>query len=252
MIRAASPIAVLAVTLAAIVAAPPAWATVYKFGPDGRIVVHGAPVAAAQPQVARRRAAAAPVAVSRTAYRDLAERVTLRHAGGDSPRRAGLDALTFARLFVELIRAESAFDPRAVSPKGAQGLGQLMPATARELGVANPFDPHENLDGAARYLCAQLARFGDVRLALAAYNAGPHRVVQHGGMPPFRETRAYVAKIAAAVGELPTADSAPAPVPPAVARSSASSSQRNTSVWQYWGRLREGAVSYVLARHASR
>ena len=252
MIRAASPIAVLSVTLAAIVAAPPAWATVYEFGPDGRVVVHGAPAAAAQPQVARRRATAAPLAASRAAYRDLAEQVGLRHAGGDGPRRAGLDALTFARLFVELVRAESAFDPRAVSPKGAQGLGQLMPATARELGVADPFDPEQNLDGAARYLCDQLARFGDARLALAAYNAGPHRVVEHGGVPPFRETRAYVAKITAAVGALPEPDPEPAPVPPAVTRSSSSSTERNTSVWQYWGRLREGAVSYVLARHASR
>lgn len=169
------------------------------------------------------------MAASRAAYRDLAEEVALRHAGGAGPHRAGLDALGFVRLFVEMIRAESAFDPRAVSPVGAQGLGQLMPATARELGVADPFDPHSNLDGAARYLSAQLERFGDVRLALAAYNAGPHRVVEYEGIPPFRETRAYVARITAAVGELPTAD--PAPAPTMVARSSASSSTRTSSVW---------------------
>lgn len=230
MIHAASPITVVAITLTAIVVAPPARATVYEYGLDGRVVVQGAPAVAAQPQGSRR-APAAPVALSRAPYRDLAERVALRHSGSDGPRRAGLDAITFTRLFVELIRAESAFDPRAVSPKGAQGLGQLMPATARELGVANSFDPEENLDGAARYLCAQLARFGDPRLALAAYNAGPHRVVEHGGVPPFRETRAYVAKITAAVGALPPTDPVPAPV--VVARSSASTSQGNTSVWQY-------------------
>ena len=232
VIRALVPVGLRVVALGTLVVAPPAHATVYEYGADGRVVVHGGPVApAAQPQVGRRGATAVPLVASRAAYRDLAERVALRHSGGDGPRRAGLDALTFARLFVELIRAESAFDPRAVSPKGAQGLGQLMPATARELGVADPFDPEENLDGAARYLGAQLARFGDVRLALAAYNAGPHRVVEHGGVPPFRETRAYVAKITAALGALPSADPAPAPV--VVARSSASTSSRDTPQWQH-------------------
>ena len=176
------------------------------------------------------RAAPAPVAASRKRYRDLAEEVALRHAGGDGPRRAGLDALTFARLFVELIRAESAFDPRAVSPKGAQGLGQLMPDTARALGVTDPFDPAQNLDGAARYFTTQLARFGDVHLALAAYNAGPHRVVEYGGVPPFRETRAYVAKIASAVGVTPNLEAAGV-VPVAVP--SPALKQRTSSVWQY-------------------
>ena len=224
----------MVVCVAALAATPPAHATVYEFGPDGRIIVHGGPAAPApQPEVSRRRVPVAPVAPSRAAYRDLAEQVALRHAGSDGPRRAGLDALTFARLFVELVRAESAFNPRAVSSAGAQGLGQLMPATARALGVADPFDPHENLDGAARYLCAQLARFGDARLALAAYNAGPHRVVQYGGVPPYRETRAYIAKITAAMGALPAAAPAPASAPPAVARSSSTSAERNTSVWQY-------------------
>lgn len=211
-------------------AAPaPVTATVYEYGADGSTTVNGAPTPAPAPPQVSRRTGPAPVAAPRAAYRDLAEEVALRHAGGAGPRRAGLDALGFARLFVEMIRAESAFDPRAVSPMGAQGLGQLMPTTARELGVADPFDPHSNLDGAARYLSAQLERFGDVRLALAAYNAGPHRVVQYEGIPPFRETRAYVAKITAAVGDLPTAD--PAPAPTVVARSSASSSTRNSSVW---------------------
>lgn len=224
--RSAPLVAILTLTLVGLVPVPSA-ATVYEYGPDGRATIDGGLVAG--PPRASRHSAAVPMARSRAAYRDLAEEVGLRHAGGVGPRRARIDALTFARLFVELIRAESAFDPRAVSPKGARGLGQLMPATARKLGVADPFDPQANLDGAARYLCAQLERFGDVRLALAAYNAGPHRVVQYEGIPPFRETRAYVARITAAVGGLPTAD--PAPASSTATRSSASSSTRTSSAW---------------------
>ena len=81
-----------------------------------------------------------------------------------------------------------------MSPKGAYGLGQLMPDTARSLGV-DPRDPSQNLDGAARYLLAQIATFKDIDLALAAYNAGPHRVVEYSGIPPFAETRDYIARI---------------------------------------------------------
>jgi soluble lytic murein transglycosylase-like protein len=93
-----------------------------------------------------------------------------------------------------MIEAESSYNPTAISPKGAYGLGQLMPATARKLGV-NPRDISQNLDGAARYLLAQLAEFSSVDLALAAYNAGPHRVVQYAGVPPFAETRDYITRI---------------------------------------------------------
>ena len=207
-------------------------ADVFQYTRDGRVVVHSSSGARHQEQ--RRAVRSAHVQASRAAYRTMAEQVALRHAGGAGPRRAGLDALTFMRVFVELVRAESAFDPQALSPKGAQGLGQLMPATAHELGVRDPWNPEENLDGAARYFAAQLERFGDVRYALAAYNAGPHRVVQHGGIPPFRETRAYVAKITAAVGQMPTADPAPAPVrdvQPVL--STRNPSEKDLSVWQY-------------------
>ena len=97
-------------------------------------------------------------------------------------------------LFVRQIQAESAFRPDAVSPAGAIGLGQLMPATARELGV-DPRDPVQNLEGAARYMKQQLDAFKDPALALAAYNAGPRRVREAGGIPNITETQNYVSKI---------------------------------------------------------
>jgi soluble lytic murein transglycosylase-like protein len=97
-------------------------------------------------------------------------------------------------LLAALVRAESGFDRFAVSSKGALGLGQLMPRTARELGVRQVFDAEENLDGSARYLATQLRRFGDVRLALAAYHAGPQRASRGLDRVP-RSTRSYIRRV---------------------------------------------------------
>ena len=95
-----------------------------------------------------------------------------------------------------IIHAESAYQPDARSPKGAQGLMQLMPATAADLDVSNPFDPAENIDGGARYLSQLLAQFkGNVDLATAAYNAGPQAVNKYGGVPPYDETQEYVRRV---------------------------------------------------------
>ena len=97
-------------------------------------------------------------------------------------------------LFLRLVQQESGWNPRAVSHKGARGLAQLMPATARYLRV-DPDDPAQNLEGGARYLREQYNKFRSWRLALAAYNAGPHAVEKYGGVPPFKETQGYVKAI---------------------------------------------------------
>jgi len=103
----------------------------------------------------------------------------------------GLDT----RLLHAVIAVESDYQEQVVSPKGAMGLMQLMPATAEELGVIHPFDPEENILAGARYLRRLCDRFGDLTLALAAYNAGPERVEQFGGVPPFAETENYVVQV---------------------------------------------------------
>ena len=98
-----------------------------------------------------------------------------------------------------VIQAESGYNPGAVSNKGAAGLMQLMPATARRLGVRSPFDPRDNIRGGAAYLAELAERYGETNadLILAAYNAGEHAVEEYGGVPPYRETRDYVKRVLA-------------------------------------------------------
>lgn len=114
-----------------------------------------------------------------------------------------------------VIKAESDFDPSAVSRAGAQGLMQLMPETARRRNVENPFDPSDNIEGGVLHLKELLSEFGDTRLALAAYNAGENAVRRHNGVPPYSETRNYVSTVLEHYGRYAAgAEGAAAPPPP--------------------------------------
>lgn len=109
-------------------------------------------------------------------------------------------------LLKAVARAESNFNPNAQSRSGAQGIMQLMPATARSLGVTNSFDAEQNIMGGAKYISQMLKRFGnDTKLALAAYNAGPNNILKYGGVPPFKETQNYVTRVMAYCGDNITA-----------------------------------------------
>ena len=125
----------------------------------------------------------------------------MRYASHPGLRSAGLSGTEWRLLFRSNIEIESAYNPAARSQVGAIGLGQLMPETAANLGV----DPHnwqQNLDGSARYLAQMLSQFGDARLALAAYNAGPNAVTRYGGIPPYRETQNHVSRVLAVFNRL--------------------------------------------------
>lgn len=140
-----------------------------------------------------------PTAVRGFVPDEVLEEMEQPAAGGDLralaaavARRRGLDPA----LVLAVVSVESGFRAEAVSRKGAQGLMQLMPRTATALGVGDPLDPEQNLDGGTRFLGSLLTLYnGDLRRALAAYNAGEGAVARHGGVPPYAETRAYVRKV---------------------------------------------------------
>jgi soluble lytic murein transglycosylase-like protein len=161
-----------------------------------------APVAAIQPapiqpapgpaSVMPAKAAPAPAASAQPVASAQAANVDLDQVIREVSRKNRLDP----DFVSSVIRAESNFKSRAVSRKGAQGLMQLMPATASQLGVADPFDPRANVEAGTAHLSALLEQYHDDPIkALAAYNAGAHRVKQYNGVPPYRETRAYISKI---------------------------------------------------------
>lgn len=157
-----------------------------------------------EPQTTRETTVKIPVAASTKARRgsaaveSMVQKVALEYARDPGVRAAGLSTLEWVALFRANIAVESGFRQSARSPVGAIGLGQLMPETARRLGV-DPYDPQQNLTGSARYLLMQLRKFRSAELALAAYNAGPDAVTEHGGIPPYRETQGHVRKVLAIV-----------------------------------------------------
>ncbi|MEO0058030.1 MAG: hypothetical protein RIT17_1503 [Pseudomonadota bacterium] len=199
MILAAASRVIMAATLMGL--ATEARADVLELGAEGARWVSGplagAPAIAPQPADA----AAQPVVVEGLALPESAVADPARHAAGVPPRYTAKIAELSARfdlspsLLEALVWQESRWRENAVSPVGARGLAQLMPGTARYLGV-NSEDPFQNLEGGARYLREQLDRFdGNLEKALAAYNAGPGRVERAGGIPNIRETQNYVAAI---------------------------------------------------------
>jgi hypothetical protein len=159
------------------------------------------PDIAAAPEEIRVATIAPRAPLPRTEVLTAIEATALRYGSHTGLRRAGLSISDWLNLFRANIEIESTYRQSAVSSAGAIGLGQLMPATARDLGV-DPRDPLQNLDGSARYLAMMLELFGNPQLALAAYNAGPDAVRQYNGIPPYRETQNHVTRVMAVVARL--------------------------------------------------
>ena len=178
-----------------------------------KVVLAPAPSAAAVVSSAAQASGEAPVAAAQPLAVSAPQ--ALRKLAADAAGRHGVDPL----LVDSVIRVESNYNPLAVSPKGAEGLMQLIPATARRFGVTNSFDVKENIEAGVTYLKYLLDMFGDDRLAVAAYNAGESAVMRYGDVPPYRETMNYVSRVGKAWGAArqqtpaPTAaiESAPAP-----------------------------------------
>ena len=178
--RAGLPWLLLVVLLGAI--AKPALADIYRYV-DENGVIHFSNV----PTHYRFRLYISETKLDYRAYFDRYDRIIIRAA-----RKHGVDNT----LVKAVIRAESDFDRNAVSKKGAQGLMQLMPETAKDLAVKDSFDPHENINAGVRYLKRQLNNFeNNVPLALAAYNAGENAVRRYGRIPPYKETRTFVDRV---------------------------------------------------------
>ena len=171
-----------------------------------------------------------------------------REGGRSNERRIARQNQLPPQLIHSVIRVESNYDPYAVSPKGALGLMQLIPSTARRFGVSDVFDPADNIQGGARYLKYLLELYkGDNALALAAYNAGEGAVSRYGGVPPYPETRNYVTQVRKRLEETAAPNETPEPVS-AVQRSEAKPAE--TSPADVYNRIREvteadGRVHYV-------
>jgi hypothetical protein len=186
-------VAAVGCLLAIVLSGLPAEAETFRFvGPDGTVYLTNAPT---DPRY-RRGGFSPPPRMSDAGTGWLkvpgADRAPYSREIAEASVRYGLPE----RLIAAVIRVESGFNPRAVSRKGARGLMQLMPETASILGVRDAFDPRENIDGGVRHLRGLVDRFpADLRLALAAYNAGEQAVVSFRGVPPYPETREYVTRV---------------------------------------------------------
>ncbi len=159
----------------------PAYADVFEFKSDGSVVSH---IARSKPYAS----------VVYTPKMPMKAKAKFQVYIDDAAKKHGVET----KLIEAVILAESSFNPQATSHKGAMGLMQLMPATAKGLGVEDAYDPAQNIEGGTKYLKQLLATYkNDTRLALAAYNAGEAAVAKYGGVPPYKETQNYVRKIEA-------------------------------------------------------